>query len=140
MLTKKLALYAPWAKRCSSYFVSFSPPLLSLSSPSLSFPSLFPSSLTLPHHDLLFDNMEDVTITFVIVRSIYRLVENLGGYHNHIATNERVFYSCDTVMLLLFVLTWNLFHPSRLDICAPETAGAVRPAKVEEGGVPERQQ
>jgi RTA1 like protein len=56
-----------------------------------------------------------VTIGFVIVRSIYRLIENLGGFHNHIATSEPTFYSCDTIMLLLFVLTWIIFHPSRLD-------------------------
>jgi len=55
------------------------------------------------------------TIVLIIIRSIYRLVEFAGGFHNSISTNENLFYGLDSLVLAIFVALWIYYHPSRVD-------------------------
>jgi len=53
-----------------------------------------------------------VDMILLITRAIYRLVEfSLPGYHNRISTDERYFYSLDTLLMIIIMILWMFYHP-----------------------------
>ncbi|KAE8211564.1 hypothetical protein CF327_g4706 [Tilletia walkeri] len=51
---------------------------------------------------------------WIIVRSVYRTIELAQGFRGYLITNEVYFFLLDSLPLLLCLLTWVVFWPSRI--------------------------
>ncbi|KAG8683777.1 hypothetical protein FRC11_013078 [Ceratobasidium sp. 423] len=53
----------------------------------------------------------------ILVRSVFRTIENSQGYHGYLATHEVYFYALDTLPLFIatvvFVVTWPPLYLTR---------------------------
>ena len=50
------------------------------------------------------------TIIILYIRSIYRLIEFVAGYHSAVATKELYFYILDFLMIVLCVVLFSVYH------------------------------
>ncbi|CAD6893705.1 unnamed protein product [Tilletia controversa] len=51
---------------------------------------------------------------WIIVRSVYRTIELAQGFRGYLITNEIYFFLLDSLPLLLCLLTWVIFWPSKI--------------------------
>ncbi|KAK9710691.1 hypothetical protein K7432_008252 [Basidiobolus ranarum] len=57
-----------------------------------------------------------INIVMLVARSIYRLVEFLGGYDGYVSTHEEYFYGFDTLLIIIGYLSFIVIHPGRLKL------------------------
>lgn len=60
--------------------------------------------------------------TLIFVRSIYRTIELLDGWHGPIIANETLFWVLDAIMVFLAMATFNFIHPNQFLTDAGPTA------------------
>jgi hypothetical protein len=48
---------------------------------------------------------------FILIRTIYRVVEFVGGWNGKVNTTQWLFLVFDGIMITLAMLTLNIFHP-----------------------------
>eukprot|EP00026_Physarum_polycephalum_P013620 Phypoly_transcript_14038.p1 GENE.Phypoly_transcript_14038~~Phypoly_transcript_14038.p1 ORF type:complete len:281 (+),score=33.60 Phypoly_transcript_14038:152-994(+) len=82
-----------------------------------------------------------LSMVMIIIRSCYRVAEFKGPLHNPISLSEPTFYACDTLALLIFMIIWIVFHPSRINFenlngalppGTPGTLGKISPSTTDE--------
>jgi hypothetical protein len=49
--------------------------------------------------------------TFILIRSIYRVVELQGGFNGTVASNEKAFMVLEGPMIILATFLLTIFHP-----------------------------
>lgn len=52
-----------------------------------------------------------ITSAFILVRSVYRLIEFAQGNSGYLMAHEVLFYIFDSILMLLTMITYNLVHP-----------------------------
>jgi len=64
-------------------------------------------------------------MTFLTIRAFYRVAEfHSGSNRTSLSTNEAYFYVLDTLMMILVMLSWVVFHPSRFGVTKDIDLGA----------------
>lgn len=62
-----------------------------------------------------------VSVTFMIIRGMYRSIELLQGWRGYLITTERYFIALDGVMMLLALAVFNVWNPGKLFMEAKAT-------------------
>lgn len=65
-----------------------------------------------------------VASVFILVRSIFRVVEYVGGRDGELQSKEVYFYVFDAALMFIVAILFNVHHPSR--IVAPKEQHAIQ--------------